>query len=66
MVPAVAASVPGTVAERQDDTGSDLGRKQKWFRAYETNKSDEMKEAREARQYYHDKQWTEAEKNSRV
>lgn len=61
MVPAIAASMPGTVAERQADASEDLTRKHKWFRAYEQNKSDEMKEAREARQYYHDKQWTEEE-----
>lgn len=40
-----------------------ISRKMKWFRAFEQNKQAEMNEAREARQYYHDKQWTEAEIN---
>lgn len=39
----------------------DIGRMQRWFRAWETNKAAEIKEARTARQYYHDKQWTEEE-----
>jgi hypothetical protein len=38
-----------------------LARKHRWFKAWETNKEREQKEAREARQYYHDKQWTDAE-----
>lgn len=40
-----------------------ISRKIKWFRAFETNKQAEMNEAREARQYYHDKQWTDSEIN---
>lgn len=40
---------------------SELQRKIKWFRAFETNKSKELEEARVARQYYHDKQWTDGE-----
>jgi hypothetical protein len=44
----------------QEDTAS-LGRKARWFRAFETNKEREMKEQRTARQYYHDKQWTDDE-----
>lgn len=55
------ASVP-TVAPQERKEPDHLSRKQKWFRAYETNKERELSEAREARQYYHDKQWTEAEK----
>lgn len=39
----------------------DLGRKREWFRAYESAKRAEMDEARIARQYYHDKQWTDGE-----
>ena len=39
----------------------DLQRKHRWFRAYETNKRREMDEQRLARQYYHDKQWTDEE-----
>lgn len=62
MVPAPAASTPGTLAERNADVSEDLGRKQRWFRSYEQNKAGEMKEAREARQYYHDKQWTDEER----
>lgn len=38
-----------------------IGRKREWFRAYETAKAREMEEARIARQYYHDKQWTDGE-----
>ena len=40
---------------------SELQRKIKWFRAFETNKTKELEEARVARQYYHDKQWTDGE-----
>lgn len=40
-----------------------ISRKMKWFRAFEQNKQAEMNEAREARQYYHDKQWTDSEIN---
>lgn len=61
---AVAASPPGARAERtesQHDKAVELARKQKWFRAWEQNKQREMNEAREARQYYHDKQWTDEE-----
>jgi hypothetical protein len=61
MIPAVASSPPATRSEREPVYDHDLGRKQKWFRAYEQNKQDELNEAREARQYYHDKQWTDAE-----
>jgi hypothetical protein len=42
-------------------TGTSLSRKQRWFRAWEDNKRNERKEAREARRYYHDKQWTDEE-----
>lgn len=40
---------------------SDLSRKKRWFRAWEDNKRDELIEQREARRYYHDKQWTDEE-----
>lgn len=40
---------------------ADITRKQRWFRAYETNKAREMSEQRTARQYYHDRQWTDEE-----
>ena len=60
MAMAAVATAPGSRAERST-THEDLSRKQKWFRAYEQNKEREMNEAREARQYYHDKQWTDEE-----
>lgn len=66
MIPAAQVTEPGARAERQADArpsvDADLARKRKWFRAWEQNKQDELNEAREARQYYHDKQWTDAEK----
>jgi len=55
-----AVATPSTArAERKEP--ADLQRKQKWFRAFEMNKEREMAEARVARQYYHDKQWTDQE-----
>lgn len=51
-----AAAIQGDATDKRDDPG--LHRKRRWFRAYETNKKSEMEEAREARKYYHDKQWT--------
>ena len=66
MIPAAQATEPGARAERQEASSpsadADLARKRKWFRAWEQNKQDELNEGREARKYYHDKQWTEAEK----
>lgn len=59
MADAVAASPPTARAEKMEP--ADLQRKIKWFRAFETNKSKELEEARVARQYYHDKQWTDGE-----
>lgn len=56
---------PSPGDERPEDTKKDyateLHRLHRWFRAYETNKEREMKEQRIARQYYHDKQWTDEE-----
>ena len=43
------------------DYSTELHRLHRWFRAYETNKKREMDEQRSARQYYHDKQWTDDE-----
>lgn len=60
MLSAVQTSPPGASAAREPS--EDLGRKRKLFRAFETGKKDEIKEAREARQYYHDKQWTDEER----
>lgn len=47
--------------DKTSDYGAQLARMHRWFRAYETNKRREMDEARSARQYYHDKQWTDTE-----
>lgn len=62
MIPAQIAVEPGARSERQPQPyEAELARKKKWFRAYEQNKQDELNEAREARKYYHDKQWTDEE-----
>lgn len=60
---AYSAPAPQTTAgtDTQPLDAADLARKQRWFRAYETNKRREMDEQRVARQYYHDKQWTDEE-----
>lgn len=60
------AYAPGPVTgdekpEADKDYSVELHRLHRWFRAYETNKRREMDEQRSARQYYHDKQWTDAE-----
>ena len=52
-------AVTASSVDKRDEAG--LHRKRRWFRAYETNKRQEQEEAREARKYYHDKQWTEQE-----
>lgn len=59
MAQAVAAVSPTDRPERKEPDV--LSRRMKWFRAFEQNKQSEMNEGREARQYYHDKQWTDAE-----
>lgn len=62
-----AYATPNTAPPTTSGTGvepvdpADLARKHRWFRAYETNKRREMDEQRQARQYYHDKQWTDEE-----
>lgn len=58
--PATQQPVQEAPSSKQDVP--DIGRKHRWFRAWETNKDAENREARVARQYYHDKQWTDAEK----
>lgn len=60
---AYAAPAPQTTTgtDTQPLDSADLQRKHRWFRAYETNKRREMDEQRVARQYYHDKQWTDDE-----
>lgn len=55
------ALAPSPAAPENKPEAPDLRRKHRWFKAWETNKEREMKEAREARQYYHDKQWTDTE-----
>lgn len=45
--------------DKMEEPGID--RKRRWFRAWEGNKKQEQEEARQARKYYHDKQWTESE-----
>ena len=56
------AEAPSATTDRAERKQPDkLSRYQKWFRAYEQNKEKEEAEAREARQYYHDKQWTDEE-----
>jgi hypothetical protein len=46
----------------QRATGDDkLAEKRRKFRAYETNKERELREAQQARRYYHGKQWTDDE-----
>jgi hypothetical protein len=59
MAIAVTASSPTDRPERKEPDV--LSRRMKWFRAFEQNKQSEMNEGREARQYYHDKQWTDTE-----
>lgn len=59
---AVQTAAPTPALTRPDrQEGSTLQRKQRWFLAFETNKRRELAEAREARQYYHDQQWTDTE-----
>lgn len=57
MLQAVTATPPNT--DKTDKP--DLSRKRRWFRAFEQNKRSEIEEAREARKYYNDKQWTDEE-----
>lgn len=55
-------AVTGSSVDKRDEAG--LHRKRRWFRAFETNKRGEQEEARESRKYYHDKQWTDSEKQA--
>lgn len=59
--PVQSNAVTGDEKPDQADIAQQLVRKRRWFNAFETNKRREMKEARESRQYYHDKQWTDDE-----
>lgn len=58
-----AATSPAISDQRPEgeDQNTALSRRQRWFRAFETNKRRELDEQRIARQYYHDKQWTDEE-----
>lgn len=47
------------VAEKKPADTEDLAKKRRKFRSFEDNKKREMEEQREARRYYHGKQWTE-------
>lgn len=63
MTPAVvtAPQISGPADGIQRPDPAEMHRKHRWFRAYETNKRREMDEARQARMYYHDVQWTDDE-----
>lgn len=50
------------VASATPEYRPNLFEKRRKFRAFESNKEDEQKEAQEARRYYHGKQWTDAER----
>lgn len=52
-------AVVASAVDKIEDHG--LDRKRRWFRAWEGNKKQEQEEARLARKYYHDKQWTDSE-----
>ncbi len=47
--------------DSRDSLGGELARKRRMFRNYESNKDREITEQREARKYYHGRQWTDAE-----
>lgn len=46
-------------ADKKPDDTEDLAKKRRKFRSFEDNKKREMEEQREARRYYHGKQWTD-------
>lgn len=59
---AIPDQVPSAGRDYQNDNKDvDLAQKRRWFRAYEENKREEIKEQRIADKYYHTKQWTEDE-----
>lgn len=53
-------TAPGQ-AQASEQKQPDLAPKRRLFRAYETNKQDEMNRSQKARRYYHNKQWTDEE-----
>jgi len=61
MTPMETASAVTYGRPEQADEAGKLDRKQRWFRAFESNKTRELAEQRQARQYYHDRQWTDEE-----
>lgn len=53
------AVVTGELVPKDAPIGPKLAEKRRKFLAWEFNKRDEIEEARTARKYYHDKQWTD-------
>jgi len=50
-------------AVREEDQGLPVATLKRWFSAYITGKDAEMREARDARRYYHGSQWTAEERH---
>ena len=61
MALALVATPPVGPERDENEYQPDLGTYRKWFRAFESNKEDEIEEQRVARRYYHTKQWTSYE-----
>jgi hypothetical protein len=57
----VAVREPERLQPQRATNDDNLAEKRRKFRAYETNKERELREAQQARRYYHDKQWTDDE-----
>lgn len=53
--------LPDASVDQTNGWKPDLGKYRRWFNAYETNKEREIREQIEAKRYYHDKHWTEAQ-----
>lgn len=54
--------MPAATVDQSQGFKPDLGKYRRWFNAYEANKTREIEEQIESKRYYHDKQWTEAQK----
>lgn len=54
--------MPAASVDQSQGFKPDLGKYRRWFNAYEANKEREIAEQIKARRYYHDHQWTEAER----
>lgn len=52
---------PEPLQQQRATNDDNLAEKRRKFRAYETNKQREIREAQQARRYYHGKQWTDDE-----